>query len=908
MNRLSKIRQFIFFDTYGAMATASFLICVLSGVVCAVPYDINKPYESITFLLITNPSASFFRDIHYWSAQFFLVFTILHLWDHLKAGTEKNQTQGIWLRLTISILFVFFAMITGFMLKADADSIQARRIISSLFETIPFAGKMIAFGFFGQEGDFQVIYIHHIATATIFLIIIIWEHALTLWSRVSTFLIILTILTLVSIFFHAPLNESQHTIVKGPWYFVGLQEILHWISNPGWIMFFIFLIILSIYLLFHIPLVNGRAIKKALLILLCIYTIFTVIGYFFRGENWSWQVPWQNQSISRDPFRAGWDVSAFDFSDFSGKDIPLINGRREACLICHTDVSGLSSSHDPQAIGCASCHLGDPFSLDKNRAHRNMVLVPGNLVNARQTCGTASCHPEIIPRVNLSLMTTNSGIVSVDRFVFGESDSPDILSHIKEIGFTSADQHLRNLCANCHLGNEKITTGPVDEISREGGCNACHLNYSNIAIEQHLAYQNNNKDERFLPKIHASLDLNISNDHCFGCHSRSGRIATNYEGWHETLLDEKDVKDSVGYRVLQDKRVFKFVAADIHHEKGLECIDCHTSYELMGDGKTYLHEEEALKVMCEDCHSSSLPKTIDYEKLDIETKKVYDLRKFDFKNRRMVIGSSGQVLVNVFEEDGEIKMMGKNSKKVHPLKPPVPICIKDMVHESLTCSSCHSAWAPQCIGCHNQFDRGEEGFDLLDNRPVKGTWVEYVDGFISDLPALGVRTGNKPKIEPCVPGMIISIDKSGYNNAEGTPGNLFHRLYAPVSPHTTSLKGRDCKSCHNNPVAIGYGRGDLVYEIQSGNGIWRFSPQYAPSNTDSLPEDAWIGFLKEGKGIASTRTDFRPFTLDEQKKILTVGACLTCHDEKSRVMQESMDFKFTEYQKRMSSSCILPAW
>ena len=133
------------------MATASFLICVLSGIILAVPFDINKPYESITFLLITNPSASFFRNIHYWSAQFFLVFTILHLWDHLKAGTEKNQTHGIWLRLTISVLFMLFVMITGFILKADADSIQARRIISSLVETIPFAGKQDAAGGFASS-------------------------------------------------------------------------------------------------------------------------------------------------------------------------------------------------------------------------------------------------------------------------------------------------------------------------------------------------------------------------------------------------------------------------------------------------------------------------------------------------------------------------------------------------------------------------------------------------------------------------------------------------------------------------------------------------------------------------------------------------------------------------------------
>jgi len=890
------------------MATTSFLICSISGIVLAVPYDISKPYESITFLLITNPSAAFFRNIHYWSAQFFLVFTILHLWDHLKASTEKNQTQGIWLRLSISILFVVFVMITGFILKADADSIQARRIISSLVDTIPFAGKIISFGLFGREGDFQVIYIHHIATATIFLTIIIWEHARTLWTKLSTFIILLIILTLVSIFLHAPLNENQQALVKGPWYFVGLQEILHWISNPGWVMFFILLLVVSIYLLFHIPEVTGRIIKKALLILFGVYMVLTVIGYFFRGENWSWQVPWQNQSITGDPFKVGWDVSAFDYSNYSGKDVPLINGRREACLLCHTDVSGLSPSHDPQAIGCASCHLGDPFSLDKNRAHRNMILIPGNLANARQTCGTTNCHPEIIPRVNLSLMTTNSGIVSVDRFVFGETDSPDILSHIKEIGFSAADQHLRNLCSNCHLGNEKITTSPIDELSRGGGCNACHLNYSNIAIEQHLTYQKNKKEERFLPKIHPSLDLNISNNHCFGCHSRSGRIATNYEGWHETLLDEKDIKDSTGYRVLQDKRVFKFVAADIHHAKGLECIDCHTSYELMGDGKSYFHEEAALKVMCEDCHSNSSPKTIAYENLDIETRNLYDLRKFDFSNREMIIGSSGQVMVNVFTENGERKMIGKNSKKIHPLKPPATVCTKNKVHESLTCSSCHSAWTPQCIGCHNQFDIREEGYDLLDNRPVKGTWVEYVDGFFSDLPALGVRTGNKIKIEPCVPGMILSIDKAGYLNNEETAGYLFHRLYAPVAPHTTSAKGRGCKSCHNNPVAIGYGRGDLVYEIQSGKGKWSFRPAFTLNKMDGLPEDAWIGFLSEATGTASTKNNFRPFSLKEQKRMLTVGSCLTCHNEKSEVILNSMEMEFSKYLQKISPHCLMPYW
>ena len=63
-------------------------------------------------------------------------------------------------------------MVTGFILKADADSMQARRIIFTIFEYIPFIGKELAYSLFGPEKDFQLIYVHHIATTSIFIIIV----------------------------------------------------------------------------------------------------------------------------------------------------------------------------------------------------------------------------------------------------------------------------------------------------------------------------------------------------------------------------------------------------------------------------------------------------------------------------------------------------------------------------------------------------------------------------------------------------------------------------------------------------------------------------------------------------------------------------------------------------------------
>ncbi|MCK7517635.1 MAG: hypothetical protein MZV64_07920 [Ignavibacteriales bacterium] len=59
-----------------------------------------------------------------------------------------------------------------------------------------------------------------------------------------------------------------------------------------------------------------------------------------------------------------------------------------------------------------------------------------------------------------------------------------------------------------------------------------------------------------------------------------------------------------------------------------------------------------------------------------------------------------------------------------------------------------------------------------------------------------------------------------------------------------------------------------------------------------LPKDAWIGFLKTRDETSTTRTNTRPFTVEEQKRILLVGACLTCHEENSKVMKESLiDFE-----------------
>jgi len=581
--------------------------------------------------------------------------------------------------------------------------------------------------------------------------------------------------------------------------------------------------------------------------------------------------------------------------------------QKEGCVTCHTVMSGFSAGHDPGKIGCVACHLGNPDSEDLAESHRGMIVIPGNLSDATLTCSTSDCHAGIDVRVKYSLMNTMSGVVGVDRFVFGETDTLDGFHNVKDLGTSVADTHLRNLCASCHLGQQKEETGPVDELTRGGGCNACHLQYSDAAKKAHGLYVKYEK--KILPKVHPSLSLNITNDHCFGCHSRSGRLSTNYEGWHETQLKQKDVLGKKNYRVLQDERVFTYVKDDVHHAKGLACIDCHGSIDVMGYGMV-AHQEDAVHIDCEDCHTNQKPKTMTYDQLNEDDQRMLKIRGMSKDNRYVVGKKSKAAIYNVILNKAEkLVMLGKVNRKEYLLTPPGPDCTRGGAHADLTCGSCHTSWAPQCVSCHTSYDEKGERYDLLDRKMVQGEWIEKGAHYFAEYPSLGVvDDGKTRKIKTFVPGMVMTLDQSGFSGKKEDVTH--HRLFAPSSPHTISAKGQGCKDCHNNPVVLGYGRGKLRYAKVAGRGEWSFQAQFEKSDHDGLPLDAWIGFLQNpGKGEKAkrntTRTHARSFSLKEQQNILRVGACLTCHEENSQVAREMLQ-DFEKVLSRTTKQCLLP--
>lgn len=888
--------------TYGQISIASLAICLVSGVLIAIPYDIENPFLSISSLMVLNPAASFIRNLHFWSSQLFFIFSLIHIWDHFNKKHNIRLKKVVWLRLSIGVMIIFLAMLTGFLLKGDADSKQAWRILDSLINGIPLIGNILSLSFLGKEGSLQLIYVHHIATFTIFIAVITFEHSRKIWPKSFEFILILLITSLLAFLFTAPLHDGINPSVKGPWYFVGFQEILHWLTLPS---FSIIIIAIFILLIYVIPF-SGKRIsflsKRSLLIFTIFYVLLTISGMFFRGENWKWIWPWNNDysySVLHS-FKSPRVNNSSAFSEKQLETAAIINEGKESCLVCHDGVVGFTPSHNPEAIGCFSCHGGNPFDGNKDGAHKNMELLPGNFSNANKSCGTTNCHPDITERKNSNIMDNISGMISVDRYVFNEQENPDLLTDIHSLGNSAADEHLKNMCVVCHLSNPKTETGPITEKSRGGGCLACHINYNELSSTAWFSHKSDNSDTSYL-NFHPSVSIQVSNQHCFGCHSRSGRISTNFEGWHETTLLTEEMPNTTNYRLVEDSRVFEFIESDVHHQLGINCIDCHNSYELMGDGNYYSHQEEQRTINCEDCHFSGKPNLVKAKNLDNESAIIASLRFGSITNKDFLATKVRNIpLVNTYYENDTAFFLTKNQSKKFAMKAPGETCEKGNAHNNVSCSACHSSWAPSCIGCHNEYDYSEPGYDMQKNIEKQGSWVEYIGEFNAHAPALGIRVINgKEEVIPVVPGMVLTIDVGSFNK-QIHDSLIFQRLFAPSSPHTTSSEGRDCKSCHFNSIALGYGDGKFTVN----NDRISFNAKYQNNTNDGLPEDAWISFLGEPKNKFATRSNVKPFSIHQQKKILNVGVCLSCHDDNSEIMQNSL-INFDEVLKNTSEKCIV---
>jgi len=481
----------------------------------------------------------------------------------------------------------------------------------------------------------------------------------------------------------------------------------------------------------------------------------------------------------------------------------------EGCVFCHTGITDPDPSHPISAFGCHTCHMGNPYSLEETRAHLGMVINPGDLRVVDRTCGKAGCHADIMPRVKNSIMATNRGILKTIQYQWLNRKGmavgvSDLMA--EDPPRNLAIDHYRKMCGGCHLWKERGDR-PGEIGRRGGGCSDCHvLDKERKTSTGAVSFE------------HPEMTTRIPSENCIKCHNRSARIGLSYFGRFESARYGTPYEGRMlSSRRLSGNRFFLELEADIHYSKaGMECIDCHTSTGLMGDGKSYDKMEEQVDITCEACHSPQFKEQRDPKSLG--NRLVFlNGRVPAIGDEKVGVSKKGTPLYNLRKRGDSVVFYRKRDGHAIEMQSVLPDQSHHNLpgHSRLSCQACHSAWIPQCYGCHLTYEKSGVQRDWINGELSPGKWKETRSYIRFSKPALGLRDAKTIyPVSPCQVFVSILNEEDRYQRNES-----FNILtMSAFDPHTTSRDSRKCTECHGDPKVLGFGEGILM----TSNGKKRF--------------------------------------------------------------------------------------
>jgi len=387
---------------------------------------------------------------------------------------------------------------------------------------------------------------------------------------------------------------------------------------------------------------------------------------------------------------------------------PTLSGQPEYCFTCHADLPEISPSHPVKSFGCVICHGGERLALDADLAHSTMRggANPSDLTVVEQSCGGGKCHSgastdyrDHIQRVQSSIQSTYAGAIANIRYTFGAQ--PDLVARLGISAVTDAEiitetglpalagfnptvdanpaiQKFSENCLTCHL-NAQPRTGKAYE--RYTGCASCHSfspagEWSGIETPVH------------------NLSTAIPYSQCNTCHNRG-----NYDLRTMAFIERKDQPADRLHNYYQP--ISQFTRC----EYTLDCVDCHTRVEAMGDGDIHSNKKEIQYVQCKTCHGTPtelpLTKTLS-DPNDIAFRQAFLNPIVDLKAGDTILvtdpsTSSGQrqgePLWNTrVLPDGTYQMVGKVTQQVFTFRPVMgSACTQTGADQSPAyCHKCHA--------------------------------------------------------------------------------------------------------------------------------------------------------------------------------------------------------------------------
>lgn len=382
---------------------------------------------------------------------------------------------------------------------------------------------------------------------------------------------------------------------------------------------------------------------------------------------------------------------------------PILTGQVEYCLSCHGDLAEISKSHPVQSFGCVLCHGGERLALDATLAHSTMRggKNPSDFTVVQASCGGTNCHSGAaeefrnhIQRATTSIQATYAGAIANIRYTFGVQ--PDLKARVgifavQVPGSTSGITGLAAFdpaqetnpfvqafgenCLICHLSAQPVQTG--GRFDHFTGCSSCHTPTQFIDLTS--------VDTSIATQIH-QLTTAILYNQCDTCHNRG-----NYDLRKVTFDQRQDHPTDRLHDYYQP--ISQFTSC----EWMLDCVDCHTRAEAMGDGNLYSSKTDIRYIQCKTCHGTltELPQTrtlTDPNDLAFRLEllnPVIDLKPGD----TILVTEKDEPLWNIrLLADGTYEMFGKTDGQRYVFRPVRgSACTQDPSRQdSGSCHKCHS--------------------------------------------------------------------------------------------------------------------------------------------------------------------------------------------------------------------------
>ncbi|MGD8322660.1 MAG: cytochrome b N-terminal domain-containing protein, partial [Gemmatimonadota bacterium] len=262
-----------------------------------------------------------------------VAIVFLHMCRVFFTGSYKRPREFNWVVGVVLLLLTLALSFTGYLLPWDQLAFWAITVGTSIVTYFPVVGEPARYLLLGGHDISQAallrFYVLHCLVLPLVMGLLIalhfwrvrkdgglavpagpvrrvpvWPHLL--FRELLVLVVVLVVIHGAALLVDAPLEEVADAALtpnpaKAPWYFLGLQELVHYGAVLGGVVVPTAMV-LGLVVLPYVDRHGGgvgvwfareRLVANTVFALLALAVVaLTVVGTFFRGPNWAWVWPW----------------------------------------------------------------------------------------------------------------------------------------------------------------------------------------------------------------------------------------------------------------------------------------------------------------------------------------------------------------------------------------------------------------------------------------------------------------------------------------------------------------------------------------------------------------------------------------------------------------------------------------